>query len=82
MTDLLAQHAEDLRTHFGDRIDHVKVEFGELSLQVAPANLLEVCTELRDREEFAYLQLIDLCGVDYSQFGQGSCALEYRLNQL
>jgi NADH-quinone oxidoreductase subunit C len=71
MTDSLAQHAEDLRTHFGDRIDHVKVGFGEVSLQVAPANLREVCTELRDNDKFAYQQLIDLCGVDYSQFGQG-----------
>ena len=32
--------------------------------------MLEVCTSLRDEDEFAYQQLVDLCGVDYSQFAK------------
>jgi len=32
--------------------------------------LLEVATALRDHQDFRFQQLIDLCGVDYSQYGR------------
>jgi NADH-quinone oxidoreductase subunit C len=46
-----------------------KVEFKEVTLEVAPDDVLTVCTALRDEPEFAFEELIDLCGVDYLAFG-------------
>jgi NADH-quinone oxidoreductase subunit C len=40
---------------------------GELTIEVGAAALRETCSRLRD--EFAFEQLIDLCGVDYSAYG-------------
>ncbi len=62
--------AESLRTVFADRLDSVVVEFNEVTLEVSADRLLEVATELRDNEQFQFNQLLDVCGVDYSQFGQ------------
>jgi NADH-quinone oxidoreductase subunit C len=44
--------------------------FGELTLVVPPDALLETCLQLRDDPDFAFEQLTDLCGVDYSAYGQ------------
>lgn len=64
------QLADALRTAFGEKIDSVKLEFNEVTIEVAAEHLLDVATELRDAEPFQFQQLLDLCGVDYSQFGQ------------
>ena len=69
MSEKLTQHAEALRSHFGDKLVKLSTEWNEISIQVAPTELREVCLSLRDEEQFAYQQLVDLCGVDYSQFG-------------
>ncbi len=70
MSEKLTQHAEALRNHFGDKLVGLVAEHDEITIKVAPADLLEVCTSLRDEDEFAYQQLVDLCGVDYSQFAK------------
>jgi NADH-quinone oxidoreductase subunit C len=65
------QHlADSLRAEFGDKLEQVIVEYGEVTIDVAAENLLTVAIELRDHAEFKFSQMIDLCGVDYSQFGQ------------
>ncbi len=46
--------------------------FGELSVEVAPADIKEVCQLLRDDANCCFEQLIDLCGVDYSEVDQFS----------
>ena len=62
------QLAEALRAALGDRIDTVTVEYDEVTLEVSADQLLDVATALRDEHEFQ--QLVDLCGVDYSQYGR------------
>ena len=64
------QLAEALRAAFGDRVDSVAVEYNEVTIEVAGENLIAVATELRDNPQFQFQQLLDVCGVDYSQFGQ------------
>lgn len=66
----MLQHVESLRSSLADSIDNMIIEYGEVTIDVKPGRLLECSLALRDSEEFAYEQLIDLCGVDYSQFGQ------------
>ena len=64
------QLAEALRAEFGEKLDTVTLAFDEVTVEVAAANLLEVATALRDHEAFRFQQLVDLCGVDYSQYGR------------
>ncbi|EWS53927.1 MULTISPECIES: NADH-quinone oxidoreductase subunit C [unclassified Methylibium] len=45
---------------------------GELTLTVAAADYLAVCTTLRDHAELKLEQLIDLCGLDYSSYKDGA----------
>jgi len=42
---------------------------GELTVEVPPAGYLDACRRLRDEPELKFEQLIDLCGVDYSTYG-------------
>jgi NADH-quinone oxidoreductase subunit C len=43
--------------------------FGEVTIEVSPADALAVFEKLRDDEAFKFEQLIDVCGVDYSEYG-------------
>jgi len=70
MSDSLQQLAEALQNHFGDKIQNLIHQFDEITIDITPADLIEVSTALRDETDFAYEQLMDLCGVDYSQLGQ------------
>jgi NADH-quinone oxidoreductase subunit C len=67
--DILAQH---LGTVLGERIVELKNALGELTLTVRAADYFDVATTLRDHPELKLEQLIDLCGVDYSSFGDGA----------
>ena len=62
--------ADSLRTLFADKLLSVTVAFNEVTVDLAADRLIEVARELRDNEMFQFNQLVDLCGVDYSQFGQ------------
>ena len=42
-----------------------KLDFGELTLTVAPESIVRILTFLRDDAGCQFTQLIDLCGVDY-----------------
>ena len=76
MSASLTQHAEGLQNHFGERIQKLSQAFNEITIEVAAEDLVDVCRELHDAEEFAYQQLIDLCGVDYSQYGRSEWATD------
>ena len=54
------------------RIQSLVRDRGELTLTVAAADYLEVCTTLRDHAELRLEQLIDLCGLDYSAYKDGA----------
>ena len=50
--------------------------FGEVTIEVLPKDALSVFTKLRDDETFKFEQLIDVCGVDYSEYGSVEWATE------
>ncbi len=66
--------ADAINTRFGALVDSCTVALSEVTLEVSPSNLTEVCTALRDEPEFSFEQLIDLCGVDYLQYGMAEWA--------
>jgi NADH-quinone oxidoreductase subunit C len=43
---------------------------GEFTIEVNPADLLSVCQQLRDDPELGFEQLIDVCGIDYLEYGR------------
>jgi len=68
MSDYYSQLADRLQSALQGKISAVEQENGEVTVIVAPAKLLEVATILRDDENFQCEQLIDVCGVDYSEY--------------
>ncbi len=70
MSNSIMQLHETLRGIFGDKLNSLTEYIGEVTIEVGVESLIEVATQLRDHEQLAFQQLIDLCGVDYSQFGQ------------
>lgn len=63
---------ERLQNRFGDTLNSCKVAADEVTIEIDRANLLETCTTLRDDTGLHFEQLIDLCGVDYSEYGEGA----------
>ena len=57
---------------FGDAVVAAHEHVGELTLEILRADLLRVCRTLRDDPGFGYEQLIDVCGVDYLDYGRES----------
>ncbi|MBE0599768.1 MAG: NADH-quinone oxidoreductase subunit C [Burkholderiaceae bacterium] len=69
-------HYEKLKTclqeALGDRIKEFRDSLGEVTLVVDPADYLGVARELRDNTSLRMDMMIDLCGVDYQSYGQGT----------
>ncbi|WP_066254777.1 NADH-quinone oxidoreductase subunit C [Hydrogenophaga flava] len=55
----------------GERARSVTTDRGEVTLVVAASDYLEVMQTLRDAPQTRFEQLIDLCGIDYSTYGDG-----------
>jgi len=55
----------------GERAQAIHVEREELTLTVGAADYLAVMQQLRDAPQLCFEQLIDLCGMDYSTYGDG-----------
>ncbi len=54
--------------------------YGEVTIEVSPKDALAVFTLLRDDEILGFDQLIDVCGVDYSEYGAVEWATESPTN--
>ncbi|MEW6332554.1 MAG: NADH-quinone oxidoreductase subunit C [Pseudomonadota bacterium] len=67
----LAAHVQEL---FGAAITDMRESLGELTLEVRREEIIPVCTRLRDDPALAFSQLMDVCGVDYLEYGRESPA--------
>ncbi|MFZ2301858.1 MAG: NADH-quinone oxidoreductase subunit C [Gallionella sp.] len=54
----------------GDKLAGMEERLGELTVVVKASGMLDSLTRLRDAAGFE--QMIDLCGVDYSTYGEGA----------
>jgi NADH-quinone oxidoreductase subunit C len=61
-----------LKAALGERIQHLDLALGELTLTVAAKDYLQVARSLRDHPDLAFEQLLDLCGMDYSGYKDGA----------
>ena len=71
MSAKLETLSQNLQKHFGDKLKTLKLALGELTIEVAAVDYLAVMTSLRDEPDLGFEELIDLCGVDYSTYGDG-----------
>jgi len=69
MTPRLQRLHDRLRNVLGERVGSLVERLGELTLEVKAADYLSVAQSLRDHPELRFAQLIDLCGIDYSTYG-------------
>lgn len=69
MSATLEALSKTLQTHFGDRVKSLTVALGEVTIEVDAADYLSVMLSLRDEPALSFEELIDLCGVDYSTYG-------------
>jgi NADH-quinone oxidoreductase subunit C len=60
-----------LRNALGDRIRSLTVALGEVAVVVGAADYLSAMSTLRDHADLRFEELIDLCGIDYSTYGDG-----------
>lgn len=72
MSAKLETLSQNLQKHFGDKLLSLKTALGEVTIEVAAADYLTVMQTLRDEAELGFEELIDLCGVDYSTYGDGA----------
>jgi NADH-quinone oxidoreductase subunit C len=62
--------AAQLLVHSPNFIAENFISNNELTLEVPSQHLRQLCLMLRDEPQFAFTMLMDVCGVDYSQYGQ------------
>ena len=67
----MEQLAETIHAVLGDKVKSLKIALGEITLAVSAADYLAAATLLRDAPGCRFEQLIDLCGVDYSEYRDG-----------
>ncbi|HSB48315.1 MAG TPA: NADH-quinone oxidoreductase subunit C [Burkholderiales bacterium] len=72
MTTRSAALVAALQAACGDKLSEVATALDEVTIVVKPGDLPAVATALRDDPGLRFEQLIDLCGVDYRDFGEGS----------
>ncbi len=65
---------EVLKDLLGDRMVSVQEKLGETTIVVSAADMLQVFTLLRDAADLRFVQMMDLCGMDYSEYGDGEWA--------
>jgi NADH-quinone oxidoreductase subunit C len=63
------QLQQNLVQILGDQVTDILVALDEVTVKVPAAHYVHVMQTLRDHAECQFEQLIDLCGVDYSTYG-------------
>jgi NADH-quinone oxidoreductase subunit C len=70
MSETIEALAQAVNARLGERVARAASLPSELTIEVEPARLLEVCTALRDADDLRFDLLVDLCGVDYLEYGR------------
>jgi NADH-quinone oxidoreductase subunit C len=65
-----------LQDRFGDTLQDAVVATREVTVEIAPQDVLDTFTALRDEADFGFDQLTDICGVDYLAYGKNEWVTE------
>ncbi len=69
MSDRYETLAARIDERFGDQMAQIESTCGELTYEVAKGDLTEIATALRNEADFGFEMLMDVCGVDYLDYG-------------
>jgi NADH-quinone oxidoreductase subunit C len=69
MSAKLERLKQGLEAALSSQVRALTLDRGELTLEVAAGDFLAVAQALRDTPEFAFEQLMDISGLDYSKYG-------------
>jgi NADH-quinone oxidoreductase subunit C len=72
MSISLEQLGEKISTALGGKVTATVLKLDELTLTVKAQDFIASATTLRDHADLKFSLLIDLCGVDYSGYGDGA----------
>jgi NADH-quinone oxidoreductase subunit C len=72
MSARLQKLVEEIRQALGNSLAGLTERLGEVTIEVKAADYLAACQTLRDAPNLRFEQLIDLCGVDYADYGDGA----------
>lgn len=61
--------ASKIDARFAEQMRRVPSSCGELTYEVDKDNLIEIATALRNEADFGFEMLMDVCGVDYLNYG-------------
>jgi NADH-quinone oxidoreductase subunit C len=67
VSEALAALSAHLTDKLGDRVSGSMFAYGELTLIIALADIVDVLTFLRDDPQCRFISFIDICGADYPQ---------------
>ncbi len=63
--------AARIDARFGEQMRRVPSTCGELTYELDKDDLIEIATALRNEADFGFEMLMDVCGVDYLNYGSG-----------
>ncbi|MFO8004726.1 NADH-quinone oxidoreductase subunit C [Thioalkalivibrio sp.] len=65
-----------LQAEFEPQLQSLRVRLGEVTIEVPAAQWKAVAERLRDHPELGFDMLVDLCGVDYLEYGRAEWSTE------
>jgi NADH-quinone oxidoreductase subunit C len=71
MANKLELLSAQIKLALGVNVTKLVISLDEITVECKANHLLEVCARLRDHAELKFEQLIDLSGVDYSDYKEG-----------
>lgn len=71
MSSKLEELSAQLKLALNAGLVKLTENLNEITIECEAEDLLDVCVRLRDHGELKFEQLIDLCGVDYSEYEEG-----------
>ena len=69
MSAKLERLSQTLRDIFGETLQSLVLDCGEVTIEVAAADYLSVARTLRDHADLHFEQLVDISGLDFSTYG-------------
>jgi NADH-quinone oxidoreductase subunit C len=66
----LGEYRDAVVNRFGDKVLSAEIAFGELTVTVDRASIVDVLRYLRDEPAMMFRSLIDICGADYPGRGE------------
>jgi NADH-quinone oxidoreductase subunit C len=70
MDETLAELGEHIKAALGDAVEGYKVAYGELTLVARASDIVQVVRFLRDDTSCQFVNLTDICGVDWPERDQ------------